>query len=335
LADGWERVNIAVGVQPRAIAHRRRDNCPYKAAMISIRRSPPALLASLLLLLAPACGSAQDTPPAAPAGVSVPAKPALWKVSDKDTTIWLFGTIHILPAGIDWYRGPIAEALDGSDTLVTEIVEPNDRAVQARVAQIALSDPPANLRDKLPPEIRKDYEATLATLHLPVSAFDANDPWYAAVALSTLPLMKDGYGTMNGAEALLIAHSQGKQRLGLETAEMQLGLFDALPQDTQAKYLNEVLEDFPNVGDEVRAMIEAWKDGAADKLAQLMNEDESDPRLMKVLLVDRNKAWAKWIEQRLKQPGTVFVAVGAGHLAGQDSVQAQLAKDKVKAQRVR
>jgi uncharacterized protein YbaP (TraB family) len=66
-----------------------------------------------------------------------------------------------------------------------------------------------------------------------------------------------------------------------------------------------------------------------------MNEDESDPLLMKVLLVDRNKAWAKWIEDRLKQPGTVFVAVGAGHLAGKDSVQAQLAVDGVKAKWVR
>ena len=66
-----------------------------------------------------------------------------------------------------------------------------------------------------------------------------------------------------------------------------------------------------------------------------MNEDESDPVLMKVLLVDRNKAWAKWIVDRLKQPGTVFVAVGAGHLAGKDSVQTQLSADGVKARRVR
>jgi uncharacterized protein YbaP (TraB family) len=140
---------------------------------------------------------------------------------------------------------------------------------------------------------------------------------------------------MNGAEALLVARAGGKAHLGLETAEMQLGLFDSLPQETQIKYLREVLDSLPTVKTDVLAMIEAWKAGKADTLARLMNEDESDPALMKVLLVDRNKAWAKWIAERLKQPGTVFMAVGAGHLAGKDSVQAQLATAGIKVTRVR
>jgi hypothetical protein len=299
--------------------------------MTSLRRVLPALLSPLLLLFAPSSGLAKE---AAPAQVAVNARPALWKVSDKDTTIWLFGTIHILPAGIEWYAGPIATALEGSDTLVTEIVDQADPAVQARIGQIALSDPPANLREKLPSAERVQYEAALTALQLPVSAFDANDPWYAAVALSTLPLIKDGYGVMSGAEALLVAKAAGKQHIGLETAESQLKLFDTLPHDTQVKYLGEVLKDLPKVREEVHAMIEAWKAGKADDLARLMNEDESDPTLMRILLVDRNKAWATWIEDRLKQPGTVFVAVGAGHLAGKDSVQAQLAKDRIRAKRV-
>jgi hypothetical protein len=320
---------MAVVVHEAAFVHRRLWQAGYKDAMI-FTRLLSAMLPSLVLLLAPNPGLAKEAgaPP-------VNARPALWKVSDKDTTIWLFGTIHILPAGITWYAGPIAKALEGSDTLVTEIVEPNDPAVHARVAQIALADPPTNLRDKLPAAERARYEAALASLQLPVSVFDANDPWYAAVALSTLPLMKDGFGTVNGAEALLIAKAKGKPHLGLETAESQLSLFDSLPQDTQIKYLDDVLDSFPKVREEVLAMVEAWKAGKADDLARLMNEDESDPALMKILLVDRNKAWAKWIEDRLKQPGTVFVAVGAGHLAGSDSVQAQLARDEVKAMRVR
>jgi hypothetical protein len=302
--------------------------------MNRIRRSLPALLCPLLLLAAPGSGWAKETTaPVAPPAVN--AKPALWKVSDKDTTIWLFGTIHILPAGITWYSGPIAQALEGSDTLVTEIVDPRDPAVQAKIGEIALSSPPANLREMLPAKERAQYEAAMASLHLPVATFDANDPWYAAVALSTLPLMKDGFGTMNGAEALLVAKAGGKPHIGLETAESQLSLFDSLPRDTQIKYLGEVLQDLPKVREEVLGMVGAWKAGKADELARLMNEDESDPLLMKVLLVDRNKAWARWIEDRLKQPGTVFVAVGAGHLAGTDSVQAQLAMDGVKAKRVR
>lgn len=298
------------------------------------RRSLTTLLSPLLLLFAPASGFAKEAVPTQAPPV-VNARPALWKVSDKDTTIWLFGTIHILPAGITWYSGPIAKALDGSDTLVTEIVQTDDPATQAKIARIALADPPRNLREQLPVKERGAYEAALASMQLPAATFDANDPWYAAVALSTLPLLKEGFGTVNGAESLLIAKAKGKQHLGLETAEQQLGLFDTLPLDTQLRYLGEVLDDLPNVRSEVLAMVDAWKAGKADKLAELMNEEESDPLLMKVLLSDRNKAWAKWIETRLKQPGTVFVAVGAGHLAGKESVQAQLAADGIKATRVR
>jgi uncharacterized protein YbaP (TraB family) len=306
-----------------------------------LRRSLLALL-SPFVLLAPGAAfagtnAAPNAAPPPPVKIEEKAKPALWKVADEDTTIWLFGTIHILPAGIDWYSGPVAKALESSDTLVTEIVAADDPAVAAKVGQIALSSPPRNLREQLPADVRKEYEAALTALQLPVSAFDANDPWYAAVVLSTLPVMKEGYDPNHGAETLLAAKAKAKglPQVGLETAEGQLGLFDALPPETQVTYLREVLESFPKIGTEIRGMINAWKGGKADELAKLMNEDESDPLLMKVLLVDRNKAWAQWIAKRLEQPGTVFVAVGAGHLAGRDSVQAQLAAAKIKSKRVR
>jgi uncharacterized protein YbaP (TraB family) len=52
------------------------------------------------------------------------------------------------------------------------------------------------------------------------------------------------------------------------------------------------------------------------------------------MFVQRNARWASWIANRLKTPGTVFVAVGAGHLSGPDSVQSQLASLGVKSARV-
>ncbi|MET1756047.1 TraB/GumN family protein [Novosphingobium sp. RD2P27] len=323
------------------------DGCgagPIRLDMTHLHRRIPALFAPLLLLLPSCAAPAQEAvalaatsalaPIAAPA--STHATPALWKVADKDTTIWLFGTIHILPPGIEWYAGPITQAFEASDTLVTEIVDANEPQAAAAIARIALSDPPSNLRDQLTPDVRRAFEDALATMGLPKAALDANDPWYAAVALSTLPLMKDGYGTMNGVEAQLLSRAKARSmpHVGLETPEMQVQLFDSLPHETQVAYLAEVLKSFPNLREEVREMIDTWKAGKADELARLMNEEESDPLLMKVLLVDRNKAWAGWLQERLKQPGTVFVAVGAGHLAGNDSVQAQLAGRQIKVKRV-
>jgi uncharacterized protein len=83
-------------------------------------------------------------------------------------------------------------------------------------------------------------------------------------------------------------------------------------------------------------MVADWANGNPDALAREMNDSLKDsPEVAKTLLVDRNKRWAGWIEQRLQQPGTVFIAVGAGHLAGPDSVQSQLLKDGIKATRVK
>jgi uncharacterized protein YbaP (TraB family) len=56
--------------------------------------------------------------------------------------------------------------------------------------------------------------------------------------------------------------------------------------------------------------------------------------MTKVLLTDRNRTWATWLKARLAQPGTIFVAVGAGHLAGKDSVQDVLARSGVTVTRV-
>jgi uncharacterized protein YbaP (TraB family) len=95
-----------------------------------------------------------------------------------------------------------------------------------------------------------------------------------------------------------------------------------------------VVEALPTVRSDIDAMVAAWKSGDADHLAQLLNEDESDPQMRKVLITDRNVAWAKWLKARLDKPGTVFVAVGAGHLAGAGSVQDQLAAAGVTSTRV-
>ena len=101
-------------------------------------------------------------------------------------------------------------------------------------------------------------------------------------------------------------------------------MFDSLPPATQLRYLNEVVTDLPAARSQLGEMVEAWKRGDADELARLMNEDQDEPELMERLVTNRNKTWADWIKARLDKPGVVFVAVGAGHLAGAGSVQDQL-----------
>ena len=104
----------------------------------------------------------------------------------------------------------------------------------------------------------------------------------------------------------------------------------------QLKFLVSTIDDYPRMAGQLEAMVTNWSAGEPEKLGKVMNEELADtPEIAKVLLADRNARWAEWIAQCMQKPGTVFVAVGAGHLAGPDSVQAGLATRKLAAKRIR
>jgi uncharacterized protein YbaP (TraB family) len=284
-------------------------------------------LAALALLFAPALH----------AQAVKDADPALWVVKDADTTIYLFGTVHVLKPGLGWFDEGVKAAFDKSDELVLEMIEPDAATMQGLIMKTALNPKGPTLTEKLPADKREAYAKAMTDVGVPAAALDRFDPWFAAVTLSIAGLPKLGYDPESGAERTLsvAAKAANKQVIGLETAEQQLGYFDALPEPLQVKFLVSTVDDYPRMATELDKMIASWSAGDPEALGKTMNEELADtPELSKVLLADRNMRWAEWIEQRLQKPGTVFVAVGAGHLAGAESVQAQLAKHKLTATRV-
>lgn len=282
----------------------------------------------------PAPAEAAAAPPAAPAA-QASTGPALWKVSDADTTIYLFGTVHALRKGTVWLDSRIERALAGSDEFVTEVDLRDAKDAKAGILELATLPASANLRTMLPEPDRAAYSSAMTALGLPVEAFDRFKPWYAAMMLSLLPLAREGISAESGVEAVLDSMvPPGRKRSALETVDFQLRLFDTLAPETQFSYLREVSEGVPDINAQLDKMLDRWLHGDADTLATLLNEETSDPVLLDRLLLQRNRHWAKWIESRLKQPGTVFLAVGAGHLAGKGSVQDDLAQDGIATTRV-
>jgi len=254
--------------------------------------------------------------------------PALWTVKDADTTIYLFGTVHVLKPGVDWYRDGVKSAFDRSDELVLEIVEPeNPNELAAVMAETAMARDGVKLSDRLSANDRAKYRAVMTASGMPWQAFEMFNPWMAGMALSVQPLEKLGYKSDLGAEKVLTAAAKaaGKKVGALETVQQQLGYFAGLPMNQQVKFLTTTIEGLPDMDKEFASLITHWQNGEPDKLAAEMNESlEATPELADVLLIQRNARWARWIKQRLDQPGTVFIAVGAGHLAGKGSVQDQL-----------
>ena len=263
--------------------------------------------------------------------------PAMWKIADADTTIYLFGTVHALPEGIDWYKDDIAKALTTSDTLVTEIRmdKQSEARMQAVAMQKAMLPEGTTLRSLLSEEQTATYEAALGELGLPAPAFDRLEPWMVGLTMVMLPLMKEGYSPDSGVEKVLLGKVGDKPQDALETIEFQLGIFDGMPQDKQITFMMEAVEGMDEAKPTLDKMVDRWVNGDAEGLAEIMNEGMEDPEIAEALLYKRNANWVDWIENRLDEPGSVFIAVGAGHLAGEKSVQDMLAKRSYYVQRVR
>ncbi|KHL26019.1 hypothetical protein PK98_05555 [Croceibacterium mercuriale] len=260
--------------------------------------------------------------------------PALWQVVDEDTTIYLFGTVHALPQGTQWLDPRIQRAFDTSDELVTEVDLATIRNSGASLAGAGMLPEGQSLRDLMQPDNREAFEAALVTLGLPVEAFDRMEPWLAAMSLSLLPVVRAGYQADAGVESALAGKAEGKRRSGLERIEDQIALFDTLPMAAQLAYLDQAVNQVPSASTSLDAMVAEWLAGDAEDLAALINAEMTDSDLHARLLTRRNANWSTWIADRLAQPGTVFVAVGAGHLAGRGSVQEQLRKRGLRVTRV-
>lgn len=292
----------------------------------------PKMRKILSLLVAPLLLTAA----APPAPQNVP-KPALWKVADADTTIYLFGTIHILKPGTGWFQGPVEKAFSASDQLVLEMVEPPPEQANAMMMQHAVDPDGPPLTAKIGPQDADRFRALMASLGINPQALEAMEPWFVATLVSLLPLQKLGFDPDNGVDRALAKAAQnvGKPVLGLETMPQQIAYFDTLPEPDQISLLREALDEAPNLSTIAAEMTQDWAMGRTDDLAQLMNKGlDKTPNLTRVLLTERNQRWADWIAQRLDKPGTVFVAVGAAHLAGKDSVQARLAGRKLQVVRI-
>ena len=277
-------------------------------------------------------------PAAAAAPATTDADPALWVVKDEDTTIYLFGTVHVLKPGLSWFDEAVKDAFDKSDQLMLEIVLPEDQAEMAKVMMpLAIDQSGKTLSSRLSPEQLKAYQAAMASVGLPAAQFDMFEPWFPAITLSVLPLTKLGYDPNQGAEKLLTAFAKKAEKpvLGLETLGEQLGFFDTLPETQQLAFLNTVVKDLDKLAPQLDKMVLLWAKGDPDGLAVAMNESmAATPELAKTLLWDRNERWADKLKARMDQPGTVFVAVGAGHLAGQHSVQDYLKERGLTAKRI-
>lgn len=257
------------------------------------------------------------------------AKPALWVVRDADTTIYLFGTVHLLPHDTDWHYSALDKALADSQALYVELVDDDQLNMAALVLRYGI-DSAHPLSSLLSPSdwSRLQHAAQLADVPGGAGGLNIMKPWLAALSLTVAPLAKAGLDPAQGVDKQLrtAMEKAGKPVRGLETAEQQIRFLADMPAALQLGLLRSTLRETDRATLELKKLIDAWKAGDDAAIAKLENEmlRREEPQLYQRLLVERNAAWAQRIKAMLEEPGTYFIAVGAAHLAGPDSVQARL-----------
>lgn len=292
------------------------------------RRLAAALGFAALLGTVPASARAPQT-----------ARPAMWQVSDSDTTIYLFGTIHLLPADLQWRTAKFDQALQASQQLVVETVvdQQHPEAIQAAEMSLGFKQGLPPIADRVPAADVPRLRTAIASTGVPEKFFDQMKTWLAAIQLLGVQFRTMGLKGSNGPEEVMRQQFLSEQKpIGqLETNVEQFGYFDRLPEKAQRSLLEGAIQPHTGMDKDYNGMLASWSKGDVKGIAATFNHDLADsPDLKKTLLQQRNANWAKWIEQRMAQPGTIMVAVGAGHLAGADSLVTLLRRDGYSVERV-
>ncbi len=303
-------------------------------------RSTLAVGAALsALLLAP---SAMAQAPAAPVAVTAAPQgsgPGLWVVKDADSTIYLFGTVHVLKPETPWGTARVDQAFASADEYWFEIADLNDQTGVMPLIQAKGVSPDRPLSSLLTAEEMADLDAAARTVGATAAQLDPLRPWLASLQLALASIQKAGYVAANGGDQILHtrAAATGKPIKGFETAPQQIGFIADMSEDAQLAMLRSGLKEFDQADAFLGRMVSAWATGDLDGLDVLIGQEmkAESPEMYAVMLTRRNENWADQIQTLLAGSGTAFISVGAGHLAGDDSVQAKLEQRGVKVERIR
>jgi uncharacterized protein YbaP (TraB family) len=248
----------------------------------------------------------------------------LWSLQGKTNKVYLLGSIHLLkstetlPAAID-------SAYADAEALLMEIdMDDLDPAkMQQDVAELAMQPPDQTLQQQLGPEVYGQFASKVRPLSVDPALLDRFQPWFAAITLVQVQMMKMGFDPAAGVEMRLTrrASEDHKPIQGLETAREQLEIMARLPDKQQREFLLYSVDDAERMASELDDLLSAWRRGDAPTMAKLLQEGFDEyPDLYRPLTVERNRKWVPQIEQLLDGKDDYLVVVGALHLVGKDSV---------------
>jgi len=257
------------------------------------------------------------------------ALPPLWIVRDADSELVLFGSVHVLPADLDWQPPALRAALGKADDVWFEL--PIDPGTQSRVVQLALEKgllpKRVFLSHKLSSAGRKRLGRVAVRAGLRPEQLEPFRPWLAEASLSVADFQRQGARATAGVEQVIATElNRNIQRRAFETPDQQIDFMANVSEAEQIVSLEETLRRMAEEPDTYEALLASWM--AADLVAlereALLPIRAQTPRLYNALIRDRNLSWVKVIMQRMAGRGRTVMIVGVGHLLGKDGVPERL-----------
>jgi uncharacterized protein YbaP (TraB family) len=257
---------------------------------------------------------------------SASADPAAWRIAGSDGgEIVLLGSMHLLRASD--YPLPVAvdRLVDRAEIVVMEVdLDDVDVAAQQRlILEKALLPQGTELAEVIDAELYRVLEQGAAEAGIDLNLLTRFEPWFLAISMLEVGMRKIGFEAERGIEqyVLGLSRSDGKEILGLETIEFQIGIFDAMTPELQREFLAQTLTELEEAETTMNAMGDAWRAGELETLSdELLASFDEFPGLYDTLVTERNEKWAGSLEDMLDDGKRYLVVVGALHLVGNDSV---------------
>ena len=250
----------------------------------------------------------------------------LWKVQSRSSTVYLMGSIHFLREDAYPLNDRIEGAYEASDKLVVEanindlgkldLKMLTDRAFYKNDDHIENHVSPATYR-----LIKKESER----FGIPVELIRMQKPWFLALSLQAMQLMRLGYEPQHGVDYHFLARAQGKKKiLELETLDEQLNLLSGFSGKEQEQFLLYTLKTLSSMDGQVESLVQAWTSGDAQAMESIVAgdviQDASMAEVFRKLFEERNVKMTSAIEGYLNSNGSYFVIVGAAHLVGKKGI---------------
>jgi uncharacterized protein YbaP (TraB family) len=257
------------------------------------------------------------------------AQPPVWVVKDADSELVLFGSVHVLPPGLDWEPPALMRALADADDLWFELpVDASTEAETGRLAtELGVLPPDQSLFKLLPAKDAQRLTRVAATYDVSPAVLDRLQPWLAEIALAGGAYRKAGADAASGVEKTVSAAARPQAgRRAFETPAEQIAILSQAPPNEQIASLRQTMQEMETKPDQFGILVKAWVDGdvaALDREA-IAEMRKAAPTLFRTLVTDRNVRWTRLLDQRLKGHGRTVVVVGVGHLIGPGGVPARL-----------